>query len=263
MQKANNNLQNNRKFLENHKNWSNKEIATRLGVCEETIRIWFRKLNINKPPNKRNRKYQFDENFFEKIDTEKKAYFLGLILTDGTLTKNPRYDLYLGFCEKDKDILEKFADTIKVYPRKIYQTKKESHFGYRIRIGSKRFHSSLSKYISPNKTFTVQMPKIKKNLLRHFARGCWDGDGSIERNKCDFISASEKFFSKFYKLLNKIAGRKLQVWTTKQGYNVVRLTRVDKNVLDWMYKNASIFMDRKANKYNEFWKLLPNIKARR
>ena len=29
------------------------------------------------------RKYKFNENFFESIDTEAKAYFLGLLYADG------------------------------------------------------------------------------------------------------------------------------------------------------------------------------------
>jgi hypothetical protein len=33
--------------------------------------------------------------------------------------------------------------------------------------------------LSPNKSKTIEFPKIQSEFVRHFIRGCWDGDGSI------------------------------------------------------------------------------------
>lgn len=56
------------------------------------------------------RKYSLNESYFEKIDSEEKAYFLGFLFSDGSVSK---YSLNLSLAEVDKEILEKKS-------RKIY-----------------------------------------------------------------------------------------------------------------------------------------------
>lgn len=53
----------------------------------------------------------FNENYFEKIDTEDKAYFLGFIMADGCILKN-RNTLKIIIHKKDKHILEDFSKCI-------------------------------------------------------------------------------------------------------------------------------------------------------
>ena len=55
--------------------------------------------------NRVSRKYNFDENFFDKIDTEEKAYWLGFIYADGAIFKRT---LSIRLSTKDIHHLEKF-----------------------------------------------------------------------------------------------------------------------------------------------------------
>ncbi len=55
------------------------------------------------------RKKIYNENYFETIDSEDKAYFLGFIFADGCVTndsKKYRYQLTLKLHSKDVGILE-------------------------------------------------------------------------------------------------------------------------------------------------------------
>jgi len=51
-------------------------------------------------------KHIFNHNFFETIDTEEKAYWLGFIAADGGLASNI-YRLTIGLNQKDQNHLEK------------------------------------------------------------------------------------------------------------------------------------------------------------
>ena len=56
------------------------------------------------------RKYNIDETFFDVIDTEEKAYFLGLLYADGCNATN-RNAVILSLKEDDKEILEKIKQS--------------------------------------------------------------------------------------------------------------------------------------------------------
>ena len=53
--------------------------------------------------------------------------------------------------------------------------------------------------LTPNKSLTMQFPNIPNEFVRHFIRGCWDGDGSVYIDKpsqkiyASFVSGSRDF----------------------------------------------------------------------
>lgn len=59
---------------------------------------------------RRGKKYTFNEDFFNSIDTEEKAYWLGFIVADGCVhkDKNNNYRLSIGLHDKDITHLHKF-----------------------------------------------------------------------------------------------------------------------------------------------------------
>ena len=57
------------------------------------------------------RKYNIDETFFDVIDTEEKAYFLGFLYADG-YNNTDRNSVALSLNEDDKEILEKFNNLL-------------------------------------------------------------------------------------------------------------------------------------------------------
>lgn len=117
------------------------------------------------------------ENYFEEINTKEKAYFLGLLMTDGNVfIKNNIHKVSITLQEQDKYLIEKFCKEIKL-------NKKVTSDGrgcYGVQVCSKKMCEDLSKYhIVPNKTFTIKLPHLKEEYMPHFLRGCIDGDGSV------------------------------------------------------------------------------------
>ena len=57
------------------------QIASTLGVDGSTVNLWLRKAGV--PRRSSWRRYTVREDFFDRIDTEVKAYLLGLLFADG------------------------------------------------------------------------------------------------------------------------------------------------------------------------------------
>lgn len=133
-----------------------------------------------------NRKYDFDRQFFEKIDTEEKAYALGFIYADGCNDPTPRTGrLTIGQMECDVDILIKIKQCMKsTYPlsnRITYNGKKM----YIFHLHAKSLTEQLNKLgVVQNKSLVLKFPSfISDELMPHFIRGYFDGDGSIWNGK--------------------------------------------------------------------------------
>lgn len=120
------------------------------------------------------------ENYFENIDSEEKAYYLGFMITDGnvfkTKHKNGQYYVSITQDEKDDYILTRFLECVG-------SNRQLSHDGRgccTASIASKKMAYDLSKYgILPNKTLISELPLIDEKYMRHMIRGILDGDGSV------------------------------------------------------------------------------------
>ena len=111
-----------------NQNLTTVEIAEKLGCGPANIGRRLKKAGINykrdysksRLPNRINR-HKINEDFFESIDSESKAYFLGLMYSDGSVSKN---QFYLKL--KDEDIILKFRDALECD----YPVRKVSYGGY-------------------------------------------------------------------------------------------------------------------------------------
>lgn len=129
-----------------------------------------------------NKKYEFDETTFEKVDTEEKAYWLGFIVADGYVTKQNLFAIRLK--ESDIEHLEKFKKFIKSsHPIKKYKAKikGKEYPACGIYISSKKLVFDLSKFgVVPNKSLTVKYSNlVPTQFVRDYWRGVFDGDGHI------------------------------------------------------------------------------------
>lgn len=52
----------------------------------------------------KNYKYSLNENFFQEINTEEKAYWLGFLMADGCILDQPQRSKRLTVALKEKDI---------------------------------------------------------------------------------------------------------------------------------------------------------------
>lgn len=129
-----------------------------------------------------------DESFFESINTEEKAYWLGFFMADGCVNIKANR-LQLGLAETEP--LEKFKKAIKSNQEIKTYTRKDGHISYRFDITSKKMCNDLIKHgCIPNKTHILKFPDIKSELIHHLIRGYFDGDGCIyfRKPKGNYVS---------------------------------------------------------------------------
>lgn len=222
--------------------------------------------------NSKVNKYNFKENYFEKIDTEDKAYFLGFIIADGSinsLTNN------IQITQKDPHILYEFKKYIE-YGGNIYKNKNRNVFD--IKFSSGKMKLDLEKMgIKPNKTMDIKYPDIPEYLQNHFMRGFFDGDGCISirvdkrydsvRGQFNICSGSYDFIKDYYdKLVNYCdLGGKNKIRCPKGTYYVCdwgSLTDVE-NIYHFLYNDATIFLKRKKETFDKVVSITKNRKKYR
>ncbi len=216
--------------------------------------------------------------FFKQINCEENAYFLGFLYADGNVRADHNtYQMTLKLKSNDLCILEKFRDIMSLSsPIKIYEDKDGKYA--RFQIHQKEICSQLIALgCMPNKSLTLQFPvsaQVPPYLLRHFLRGYSDGDGTI-------FSVQDKkrpyYFAHFWKIistqdfcqttsdllqqeLNISGSMSLSRPETNQITTTLAIGGNDqvKKVLDWLYKDATIYLPRKYDKYQELLQFLQN-----
>lgn len=146
-------------------------------------------------------KCKINENYFENIDSHKKAYWLGFICADGHISKQG----YLQITIKDLEVLEKFiADVKSTYAlQRIVQNDSRTgkiYYEWGTHISNKIFTSHLINLgVTNHKTDVLNFPNIDEQYYPSFIAGLFDGDGSVHvRNNgvskvlgCNLISTKE------------------------------------------------------------------------
>ena len=116
--------------------------------------------------------------------TPKLAYIIGLLTTDGSLSKDGRHITMLS---SDLQLLQTFCSCFNL-PKQQIKKRLPSSFAqqytckqsYRIQFGNVQFHYWLIKIgLHPNKTHTLKEIKIPDQYFKDFLRGWFDGDGTI------------------------------------------------------------------------------------
>lgn len=219
------------------------------------------------------RKYSVDENFFEVIDTEEKAYWLGFLYADGYVSSQ-KSSIELGLQEKDLSHIELFAQHIKsnspISKHKRTLNGKDYH-GYRLTINSQKIKNDLiNKGCTENKSLTLTFPtyeQVPKNLMKHFIRGYVDGDGCyyIHKNPCKSsrtgfksrivfeVAGTEAFLRGMISELglhsNKIHDlHKGRPKSKKINYSGVYAERI----ISFLYSDANVYLERKHEKIKNY-----------
>lgn len=209
------------------------------------------------------RKYILNDFYFESL-TVNSAYFLGFIAADGHITnyENKLNYLIINIIESDKEILEKFTKEIS-YTGNIYFTpKKNGQNQSAVRICSNQIKADINKYFnSTNKTYNLYWCRnIPEDLIIHFIRGYFDGDGCVYFNKqkgnySASIVGTENFLTglkKYYNLSTNSEDGSIKVYDT-YSHLVFSGKYLAKKFLDWIYKDSTeeTRLSRKYQKYLE------------
>lgn len=137
---------------------------------------------------------------FKIIDTEEKAYFLGLMYADGSISKITRknsnyikYQVQISLIDENliKDLHKLFSFfNIQEFDFGKYKSNWSKQFALR-KANKLLFDDLLNQGILQRKSKenkkNLKFPKIPQKFVSHFIRGYFDGDGSINISKKDLI----------------------------------------------------------------------------
>ena len=238
------------------------EIGELVGRSGWTIRKWLNEANVfvSRRTNIKN------VNFFQDINTEEKAYWLGFIYADGCILKGKILDI--GLSKKDSEHLQKLSDIFDValyfYSPISSQTGK-TYESVRLVIRSKKVYNDLVDHgIEERKTYsktTQILTYISTDLLHHFIRGYFDGDGYVgyqDNNKkhCKFnLLGTHDFMSKVQKIMENNISNLSKIAIVENSDILCSLNYGKHNnfkqIYKWLYIDAVVWLERKRNKFEE------------
>lgn len=207
---------------------------------------------------------ELDVDYFKEIDSSDKAYWLGIISSDGTISRD---GYKVSLTSKDFELVENFKKSIKSSHKisivnSLDKRTNKIYKRYLIQIASKDFAEDIiSNGVTSNKSHISFFPKIKKIFYNDFIRGIFDGDGSLERSgqnsiRISFTGSKEilEYTQEYFK--SKYSIEKHPIYQVTKNMNVYR-THYFKDsdcILDILYKNSSLTtrLTRKYKIYNEY-----------
>lgn len=226
------------------------------------------------------RRFDIDVNYFTPIDTERKAYFFGLLMADGYVPrrKNKPTGLAIELVQEDAYLLTELAKDLRY----------EGHLSVRERAapdGTPRTPTTtlyvtsaalaermMQNGMEPRKSMTAKLPPtgvVPNHLMWHFIRGLFDGDGSIFRS--DFhswratITSAAPILDELSDMLTRSGVHNIMRNSWSKKTNEIYISRVVeiKKFHDLIYQDASIWMHRKRDRFDECFSSMGEVLGRK
>jgi hypothetical protein len=195
---------------------------------------------------------------FETLN-EDSCYWGGFLAADGNVDSKKRIRLMLQY--DDIGHLEKFKETLKSTHSISYNIEKYYRCSFEFTHAKMCEDLYRNFNIIPNKTNNLKFPiHLNEEQLKHYIRGYFDGDGSVcesfsNRNSLTatlyttFATGSKEFANDLFYFLQQTLGLR----GNNQDYGTKNQLKFNTNdsilLLTWMYKDSSVFLDRKYIKY--------------
>lgn len=252
--------------LETYKN--NQSLRVTAKEFQTSVQPILRILNKYNITKNSSRKYTCNFDFFEKIDNEEKAYWLGFLYADGYVrVRKSSSEMKLKII--DKEHLEKFNKSLESnYPI----TKVKETNCWQISISNRKIVQDLvDKGCFQKKSLVLKYPSeniLSIELQRHFIRGYFDGDGCIyfqidkPKKIVNFLGTLD-FLEKIKSLLtdNEINGiiRKrtnCKIFELSYGKydDILKIQKL-------FYENSYYYLERKKKKFDIFYQIYLNRRS--
>lgn len=194
-------------------------------------------------------KYTLDENCFSTCSTPKACYWLGVMYTDGYISKASQYTNYFGLSvqEGDKEWIEKFKEFLhysgEIHHYNVGSTGYKPGSPYvRLLIGNSKIVQDLEHFgVVEHKTTKInKLPEIP--YLDDFIRGVVDGDGSLRKAAPDLRICGNY---DFLVAIGEYLGYPYKLYPDKTIYDLAYNREYSRILEKRLYENASVFLDRK------------------
>jgi len=244
---------------------TSEALAKEFGLAGASVRGLLNRRGIaRRSRSECNRQYSCDHSFFNSIDSEAKAYWLGFIAADGNI--DSRNMLVVTLATQDVAHLQRLAQSLNSnHPVKIYSYGVKRPSFARLLISSPQIVAALGHYgITPKKTFTLRFPDLPDELLRHFIRGYFDGDGCFtlgkkSRSNVMFgMTSNESFLKECQKFLMSHCGLSKTKLYRRHAETAIADLRYSgglqvARIVSLLYSTASIYLPRKYEKIAAFY----------
>ena len=248
-----------------------RQIEIDYGVTRSTVSKYLTKIGVKTTVGNHYRTYHHQEDFFERIDNEQKAYWLGFMFADGYISNNEtRYgqdQFGLSVALEDVEILYSFKEALSAN-NPVHQYERNEHAKgqplCRLQLTSQKTVDDLILHgCVKQKSHILQPPQdVPDNLIPHFIRGFFDGDGSITKS----INQRYKITNGYVYSINITTTQEMAKWL--QSYfdmgSVIKENRHDftyyyslgghRQVIQFyhiLYDNATVYMQRKYLRFQE------------
>lgn len=249
-----------------------KKPSSSVSSVVKTLKLTPKRLKVN----------SVNHEYFNKIDEERKAYFLGFLLADGNICDNRNSKdrsfgrISINIQEEDGYILSAFREAINApneLTRRNYQAGAQSRKPQiSLRWTSKPMTEVLGEIygIHGDKThdsdFKFDFSLIDKTLIGHFLRGFIDGDGCFESNKGTFtitiVGTSKNWLTQIGELVSENTGLSFRLYE-KSGktckYFYLRFSANNKNKVEkitkfysFIYGGSTIYLKRKRDRIESY-----------
>lgn len=240
-------------YTEENKNLT--EIERILNMKADTIKTRLKILNIEQ---RGMFKYFYNRDYFEKIDSENKAYWLGFITADGCIARNGG-SMFIQLGRKDIEHLKKFCNEIQAP----YSLIKDTIGGFgtkcnKLTISSVKMNQDLqNKGVYPAKSLHEKpYLSLDEKYIKHYIRGLIDGDGYISSKTHRFgFCGSEDMCNYLLNYFKQICPYEINNYV-HLDQNIYRLNITSFQdvsfILNYLYNNNFTSLDRKyelAKKY--------------
>ncbi|MGY3714226.1 LAGLIDADG family homing endonuclease [Sutcliffiella cohnii] len=251
--------------------YSQVDIAKMLNISRGTIKRWNDELDFMNPrtPGEggklKNKKYHYNENYFERIDTPNKAYILGYITGDGTVyDRRKSKRLVLALAEKDKHLLYDIGKEMNIVEAVTFRKKNASNEQnkYSLTINCTKMCNDLIKFgVTPKKTGSETWIDFQNDKLQWaYLRGFFDADGHIrvykrngyQKARLGFTGNKQMLFSilSFFKAHG--FARNVHSITNKEGCSDLYISSIKdlKMVYKQLYQHGDIKLNRKYERFS-------------
>jgi len=205
-----------------------------------------------------NRIFSLNETVFDEINSSEKAYWLGFLYADG-YNNEKKHRIEITLQPSDFSHLELFRQFLKTEIKvRTYITNgyTKATFGVTSKVLSK---SLASQGCVKAKSHCRTYPNIPTEFNKDFIRGYFDGNGSFSftciKNEAwqlnftgnyDFIITLKNILEKE----SRVNSTKLNTRKDKPSVSAHYSGKwVCKKILDYMYENATVYLQRKYDKY--------------
>lgn len=217
------------------------------------------------------RKFYYNEDFFEKIDNNLKAYWLGFLYADGCIRDiKGAYVVKIKLSGKDENHLFSLLRHLKSNQKELREEKSVfkgtngkmyTSYGKVLLLNSKKMVKDLVKHgCVQNKTYNLSFPNIDKKYYNSFILGYFDGDGCITTKNVKgntyysstITCSSKQFLEKIKNILSEINISGVGFYDYGTFHRIQITNKIDLlKFRDYLYGNNDFYLKRKKNKFNK------------